>query len=421
MRGKSWLAFGLLVLMAFVLPSCNDIINYPAPRIAALSPTSVSAGSQQFTLTVTGYQFTPASVIEWNGEPITLLGGISFFQSVNVMTAQVPVGLIQNPGAALISVFTQQPGGGTTTTLTFDINPVTTPVPKITAISPTGVLAGSNEFDLFIAGSNFVSESVVTINGDNRTASVISPAQIQVLMAATDVAIAGLVQISVVNPVGPPSAPGGGASNPVMLTVTNPVPTLSSISPTSFAAGSTASAALTLNGAAMVPNSVVQIDGSPRATTFVSAGQLVIQLTQGDFVAAGSHQVRVVNPSPGGGTSNVLAFAVNPTLTVGLPMLLDVGLNGAEANQGVCGAALAAGNLNCAAGPITLATAGPSISSNGSLVAFASTSTNFFLNQTNAGSDIYLRTTCLTNGSCNPTTNDVSVGTEQSSIQRIEL
>jgi len=389
---------GLLAVVTLALPACNDIINYPAPTIKALEPTNINAGNPQFTLTVTGFQFTPASSVLWNGSPI-----LTLFQSTNILTAQIPSSLVQNPGSALVTVFTPQPGGGTTQSLTFDINPNTTPIPQISSISPTGVLAGSPGFQLFIYGSNFVSQSTVTVNGDDRPAGVVNSARIQVQIQPGDVSTAGLVQVVVVNPTGPPSAPGGGASQPATLTVNNPVPTIVTLSPATFTAGSGGGNTLQVQGSSFVPNSVIEIDGAPRVTTFGGGTAVAAQLTAGDFVAAGSHQVRVLNPGPGGGTSNVLAYAVTPTLTAGLPVLLDVGLLGAEANQGVCG-------QNCSVGPPTLTTAGPSISSNGASVVFASTSTNLITNQANTGSDIFLRTTCVTAGGCTPTTSAVSVG-----------
>ncbi len=384
--------------MALALPSCNEIVNYPAPTIVALIPPSVNAGDPQFTLTVTGYKFTPSSQILWNGS----VQFLPFFQSINEITGQVPAALVQNPGTAIITVFTPQPGGGTTQSLSFAINPQTTPVPSISSLSPTSVQAGSSAFTLYVTGSNFVALSTVTVNGINRAPTVVNSTQLTVPMSSTDVATAGQVQIAVVNPEGPSSAPGGGSSTPFNLPVTNPVPILTSLSPSNVTAGSLSTTTLGLTGSSFVPSSVIQIDGSPRATAFNTNSQIQTTLSVGDLAVGGSHQVRVVNPGPGGGSSNIVAFAVNPTLTAGLPVLIDVGYLGAQANQGVCG-------QNCAVGPPTLTTAGPSISSNGGFVAFASTSTNFFLNQSNAGSDIFIRTTCL-GSNCAPVTSDVSIG-----------
>lgn len=384
--------------MALALPSCNEIINYPAPEIVALIPPSVNMGNPLFTLTVTGYKFTPSSQILWNGS----VEFLPYFVSTNILTGQVPAALVQNPGTALITVFTPQPGGGTTQTLSFAINPLTTPIPSISGLSPTSVQAGSNGFTLIITGSNFIAESTVTVNGVNRAPIFVNSKELEAQMNSSDVATAGEVQIAVVNPEGPSSAPGGGSSTPFNLPVTNPVPILTTLSPASVPAGSASTTTLAVTGSSFVPSSVIEIDGSPRTTAFNTNTQIQTTLSAGDLAVGGSHQVRVVNPGPGGGSSNILAFAVTPTLTAGLPVLIDVGYQGAEANQGVCG-------QNCAVGPPTLTTAGPSISSNGAFVAFASTSTNFFLNQFNAGSDIFLRTTCL-GSNCTPVTSDVSIG-----------
>jgi WD40-like Beta Propeller Repeat len=402
LRGRSWLAFALLVFAAAVLPACNDYIVYPAPRIQALVPTFIQAGGQLVSppLVVTGFQFTPASVVEWNGTPL-----ITLFGTVNQITAQVPAALLKSPGSVSVEVFTPQPGGGTSSALIFTVNPQTTPIPQITSISPSGALAGSSGFDLFITGSNFLATSTVTVNGDNRTMTFVNPTSLETSIQASDVANAGTVEIVVINPVGPPSAPGGGASSPISLMVNNPVPTVSSLSPANFSAGTTTNTIVTIAGSNMVPGSEVEIDGAAPATgtTFSSSTQIATTLDPGSFTSAGVHTLQVVNPAPGGGSSNVITFAVNPTLTAGLPELLDVGYNGAQANAGICGS-------NCAVGPPTLTTAGPGISSNGSTVIFASTSTNLLFNQANSSSDIFVRTTCLGNGACTPSTTDVSVG-----------
>ena len=49
-----------------LLPSCQEIINYPAPTIVALEPNNCTAGTTPFILKVTGYSLTPATTIEWN-------------------------------------------------------------------------------------------------------------------------------------------------------------------------------------------------------------------------------------------------------------------------------------------------------------------------------------------------------------------
>jgi hypothetical protein len=77
------------------------------------------------------------------------------------------------------------------------------------------------------------------------------------------------------------------------------------------------------NGSGTVPGSKVRWDNSERTTTFVSANKLTASIPASDAAVEGVHQVTVVNPSPGGGSSNpvpvmvdgsppVIAFSTNP-------------------------------------------------------------------------------------------------------------
>ncbi len=282
------------------------------------------------------------------------------------MTAQILATDIQNAGMASVQVFTPSPGGGTSPQppkeLVFTINGVPSPVPQITSLSPSGAFAGSAGFTLTITGSNFVSLSIVTVNGSNRSTGFVDSTSLETTIFASDVANSGTLQIGVVNP-----QPNGGSSNIVSFNVKNPAPSTASLTPVAFTAGGSP-ATLTVTGAGFVPDSVVNINGAPRTTTFVNSTQVLASLTSGDLAAAGINQVLVVNPVPGGGTSNVQTFAVNPTDVAGLPMLVDIAPDGTQANNGICGA-------SCSGVP-TLATAGPSANEDGALVAFASTSTN---------------------------------------------
>jgi hypothetical protein len=67
---------------------------------------------------------------------------------------------------------------------------------------------------------------------------------------------------------------------------------------------------LTLRGAGFVPNSLVYWNGSPRATTFVSATQLTAAITASDIATASTGWVSVGNPTPGGGQSDVVWLPV---------------------------------------------------------------------------------------------------------------
>ena len=97
-------------------------------------------------------------------------------------------------------------------------------------------------------------------------------------------------------------------------TVNNPVPVISSLSPYSSFTG-VESFTLTVNGTNFVDASQVQWNGVDRTTIFVSSTQLTAEIPAADITAAGTIPVTVVNPAPGGGTSNAVDFSI----TVQLP------------------------------------------------------------------------------------------------------
>jgi hypothetical protein len=112
------------------------------------------------------------------------------------------------------------------------------------------------------------------------------------------------------------AACGGGGSAPAP-TPQNPVPVLSSISPTTAHAGD-AAFTLTVNGTSFISSSRVRWNGSDRTTTFVSSTQLTAAIPASDIATGGTASVTVFNPTPGGGTSSAATFSINnpaPTLT----------------------------------------------------------------------------------------------------------
>jgi hypothetical protein len=67
---------------------------------------------------------------------------------------------------------------------------------------------------------------------------------------------------------------------------------------------------LTVNGTGFVSGSVVNWNGSARATHFVSQGQLTATILAADISKAGTASITVVNPGPGGGASGTVFFPV---------------------------------------------------------------------------------------------------------------
>ncbi|MGH9702579.1 MAG: hypothetical protein ACRD4K_04315 [Candidatus Acidiferrales bacterium] len=315
------------------------------------------------------------------------------------MTATIGPTDIQNSGTVQVTVTTPQPGGGVSGEVDFVVKPTTSGIPTITTISPAGGFAGSTQLTLQVTGSNFQSQSVVTWNGNNRFTNFFNSSTITASILQSDLTGAGTVQIAVVNP-----PPGGGSSNPVPFQITDPVPSISLLSPASVVSGNPSNTltcppcSLLVQGIGFTAASVVTFNGVPKATSFTANTQVSFSLATTDLVPAGTVQVQVVNPSPGGGPSNIVGFSVIPTNAgAGLPELVDVADNGVQANKGI-------GNL---------ANSGPSINTNGRFTAFATPATTLVpltVTNTPQQQQVYLRDTCMTASTgCTPAVVSVSL------------
>jgi hypothetical protein len=90
----------------------------------------------------------------------------------------------------------------------------------------------------------------------------------------------------------------------------NPVPLVNQpLLPAAVQPGA-AGLTLTVNGTGFVPGSVVYWNGTPRITQSNGGSQLSASLTAADLASPGTGWVSVVNPSPGGGQSNVVWLPV---------------------------------------------------------------------------------------------------------------
>jgi len=378
-------------------------LNNPMPHMALsapITPASVAAGSGGQTLTVTGTDFLPATTVTINGQN----------RATYVSPTQLSVSILATEtataGTIAIAAVNAAPGGGSAAAV-FTVN---NPTAAITALTPNYTTAGGAAFTLTVNGTSFVNGASVQVSGANRTTTFVSATQLTASIPASDIAAAGTLSITVLNPAPSggtsPAAslaavatsgyagyldvancsviggwawnsslpnspinvdlydgsallttvsanlfrsdlPGAGIGNgyhafsfappaslwdgkthtiaakfggtsislstspkPLACSSTNPVPSVSSISPSNAIAGG-AAFTLTVNGTNFVSASVVQVNGSSRTTTFVSATQLTASVPASDIAAAGTLSVTVVNPAPGGGTSAASTFTVN--------------------------------------------------------------------------------------------------------------
>ncbi|MBI3572381.1 hypothetical protein HY091_02515 [Candidatus Kaiserbacteria bacterium] len=209
-------------------------VNNPVPTTTSISPTSKTAGSSGFTLTVNGTNFNSSSVVNFAGSPRA-----TTYVSATQLTASISSSDIATADTFNVTVTNPSPGGGTSGSQTFTVN---NPAPTTSSISPTSKVAGSSGFTLTVNGTNFNSSSVVNFTGSARTTTYVSATQLTAAISSSDATTAGTFAITVTNP-----TPGGGTSLSQTFTVTAPDLIITgTITPTGATAGTSVTLTATI-------------------------------------------------------------------------------------------------------------------------------------------------------------------------------
>lgn len=119
------------------------------------------------------------------------------------------------------------------------------------------------------------------------------------------------------------------SANDFAVASVKPAPATASIAPSVRAAGDP-QFPLTVNGSGFSTCSVVRLDGSDRATTYVSPTQLTALITATDQAAGATRTVTVFTPAPGGGTSNGQTLTILGTPDTQPPLVNVTSPDGGE-------------------------------------------------------------------------------------------
>jgi len=306
-----WAVPGLLVGMLLGLGGCDS--NGPpynqTPAITAIVPSNITAGSQDFSIFISGTGFISsgkgATFGYWNGSPRST--------NFNITTGQlqmfIPAADVANPGQVQITVISPPPGGGEAlAAATFYVEAPQASWPVISSISPASANVNAKPPLITITGSNFVLGDVVTWNGQSRASSsaYLSQTQMTIQPMATDMAAAGDASISV--------SDSGlvNASPSVDFAITGanaPSPSVGSLSPSSATAGAP-DLQVVVRGSGFAVNSTVLWNSIPLATSYLSGSAVIALVPAADMATAGSAEVSVMTPAPGGGTSSTSTFTI---------------------------------------------------------------------------------------------------------------
>ena len=319
----------------------------PAGTIAAIFGTDLNNGSEN-----------PDSAFDNNGKLLTTLGGASvtfngtpapiFSSFPGQLNVQVPDEVAGSSpasvvvtvdgrtsaassvpiGASLPGIFTIPPGG-TGQGAVQVANTAIFAAPQGSIPGREARPAARGEFiTIFCTGLGAVSNPPGTGRPASGQPTVATP-QVTIGGVPANVTFSGLApgfvglyQVNAEIPAGAPTGNavplvltiGGVQSNSVTIAVSdgqsassNPVPAISSLSPSSFDLDAD-STTVTIVGSGFTQASTVTLNGVAKTATYVSASQLTVLVTFNDFPSEGEYPLVVTNPAPGGGSSSPYMF-----------------------------------------------------------------------------------------------------------------
>ena len=276
--------------------------NTPQPTVSAVSPdTGALSGGN--SVVITGSNFVSVASVRF---------GSNFASSFTVnsatqITAVAPPG---NPGT--IDVLVVAAGGGSPTSSTDHYTYLTTLVPVISVVSPSGGGA-SGGTPVVITGTGFTGATSVTFGGAAATNVVVTgDTEIQALSPAGS----GVVEVKVTNPVGTSAT---SASDQFTYTV---APAVTQVSPSGGpAAGGTS---VTITGSGFSGATGVEFGTTPASFTVNSATSITAVAPLG----TGTVDVRVITPAGVSATSSADHFAYSgaePPVVTGFSLTFATG------------------------------------------------------------------------------------------------
>ena len=281
--------------------SATVTLENAIPVISSVTPTTLTA-NMQFEMIVSGTGFTPGSIVN--------LGSIALSTTYIAPTQLAAVGTptLAQVGTVPVTVVNPDPGGSTSAP--FNVQ-VVGPNSNITVtISPkTATLGAGNvqQFQVTVTGTIDLSVTW-SVNGVNFGNSTVGRIDYLGNYTAPD-NILGLGSVTVTAT----SNANPAKSDSATVTLTNPVPTLTSITPSTLGLGSFQ---ITLNGIGFVSTSSATFGGQPMQVTYVTS-TMITAIGNASSTQVGTVPVTVTNPAPGGGTSNSLNVTVT---TAGSPV-----------------------------------------------------------------------------------------------------
>jgi uncharacterized protein (DUF1800 family) len=269
-------------------------LENPIPQVSTIAPASIPVGA--FTLAVNGAHFAAGAKVLFGSTVLNTTRVSSTKLTATGAAANSQVGnvavTVKNPDPGTISstAVMAKVTGGSTSAITVSISPANATTSVGASLFFVATVTGtSNQAVTWSLNSNGF--GTPTIGFTNTTGGYAPPGIVPnpntVTITATSVA--------------DPTKKVSGT-----ITIVNPKPVLTSVSPTSIGIGTFM---LTVTGTGFVNGSKVNFGGQPLTTMFVSRTELTATGTA-TAAQAGNVPVTVTNPNPGTSTSGALTAQV---------------------------------------------------------------------------------------------------------------
>jgi len=296
--------------VAGVIDNDTDSLNLivlpnPVPLVTSISPSTLTRGSSKQTIAISGSDFiqTSTAVIKAASSSYAVT---PVFTDNHDIQLSVSDALLADTGDWQVVVTNPSPDGGSSTPAGLS---VVNPLPMISVLSPSTASAGTPSLQLDIYGSGFFNDTTFYVNDEQRGFTLDLQQQASLNLSASDMAYGRYLDIKAYN-----TTPGGGYSQTATFTVLNPVPVLNGLSPDETLINTPLT--LNISGTGFVTTSSVQFNGQSMPFSYEGWTGLQVSIPADMISSAGYYPVEVVNPAPGGGTSNLLNLTVDNPLPV---------------------------------------------------------------------------------------------------------
>ncbi|HEY6121894.1 MAG TPA: IPT/TIG domain-containing protein, partial [Pyrinomonadaceae bacterium] len=161
--------------------------------------------------------------------------------------------------------------------------------PSITLLNPDTAIAGSPGFLLSVTGANFgVDPVTINFGGTPHVATIDDASHVSATISASEIATSGTILVNVTNAT-------SETSGDLQFTVTNPVPSISQLTPSSSIAGAGAFL-LSITGSNFVSGAVIHFGATDYSASINDATHVSATISAADTATAGNISVSVSNP-----------------------------------------------------------------------------------------------------------------------------